>query len=52
MGVGGRNEGEERGRGRKRGLGGGGGGKNSFVACPRHFTIDHASLSRRSTVYS
>ena len=29
---------------------GGGGAAYSFVACLRHLTIDHASLSRRSTV--
>ena len=28
---------------------GGGGGAYSFVACLSHFTIDRASLSRRST---
>ena len=28
----------------------GGGGVYSFVACLSHLTIDHASLSRRSTV--
>ena len=27
-----------------------GGGAHSFVACPSHLTIDHASLSRRSAV--
>ena len=31
-------------------LGGAGGGAYSFVACLSHLTIDHASLSRRSTV--
>ena len=30
--------------------GGIGGGGYSFVACLSHLTIDHASLSRRSTV--
>ena len=30
--------------------GGEGGGAYSFVACLGHLTIDHASLSRRSTV--
>ena len=30
--------------------GGGGEGAYSFVACLSHLTIDHASLSRRSTV--
>ena len=29
---------------------GGGGGGYSFFACLSHLTIDHASLSRRSTV--
>ena len=29
---------------------GGGGGGDSFVACLSHVTVDHASLSRRSTV--
>ena len=33
-----------------RGVGRGGGGAYSFVACLCHLTIDHASLSRRSTV--
>ena len=32
------------------GEGGGGGGAYSFVACPSHLNIDHASLSRRSIV--
>ena len=32
------------------GLQDGGGGVYSFVACVRHWIIDHASLSRRSTV--
>ena len=38
--------------GDKRGIwrGGGRGGAYSFVACLSHLTIDHASLSRRSTV--
>ena len=31
--------------------GGGGEGAYLFVACLRHLTIDHASFSRRSTVY-
>ena len=31
-------------------MGGRGGGAYSFVACLGHLTIDHASLSRRSTV--
>ena len=35
----------------RRAAGGGwGGGAYSFVACLSHLTIDHASLSRRSTV--
>ena len=32
------------------GVGGWGGAKGSFVACLSHLTIDHASLSTRSTV--
>ena len=44
---GGRGKGEEgRGEGRE---GGERGGAYSFVACLSHLTIDHASLSRRST---
>ena len=46
----GRKEGIEEG-GREGGREGGGGGRAySFVACLNHLTIDHASLSRRSTV--
>ena len=51
-------KGRRKGRGGEERLGVGGGGKwdgrggggDSFVACLSHLTIDHASLSRRSTV--
>ena len=36
--------------GGRRGRGGGNGGRTHFVACVSHLTVDHATLSRRSTV--